>query len=105
MSWFRKYRPKWPNVILATSTGLIGLWLFENGFFGSDINIDKLGYLSLDAIPFSMPDFSPTTFYEVAEALIMGAEWILAASTKYLIRMTPDGITTLVKFAADFYED
>jgi SulP family sulfate permease len=26
----RKYRPKWPNVILATSTGLIGLWLFEN---------------------------------------------------------------------------
>jgi len=69
----RKYRPKWPNVILATSTGLIGLWLFENVFFGSDINVDKLGYLSLDAIPLSMPDFSPTHFYEVAEALIMAA--------------------------------
>jgi SulP family sulfate permease len=69
----RKYRPKWPNVILATSTGLIGLWLFENVFFGENMNIDKLGYLSLDAIPFSMPDFSPTTFYEVAEALIMGS--------------------------------
>jgi len=69
----KKYRPKWPNVILATSTGLIGLWLFENVFFGSDINVDKLGYLSLDAIPLSMPDFSPTHFYEVAEALIMAA--------------------------------
>lgn len=69
----KKYRPKWPNVILATSTGLIGLWLFENVFFGSDINVEKLGYLSLTAIPLSAPDFSPTTFYEAAEALIMGA--------------------------------
>lgn len=69
----KKFRPRWPNVILATSTGLIGLWVFENILFGSDMNIDKLGYLSLDAFPLSMPDFSPTKFYEVAEAMIMGS--------------------------------
>lgn len=69
----KKYRPKWPYIIIATIVGIAALWLYENVFFGSDINVDKLGYLSLDAIPLSMPDFSPTTFYEVAEALIMGA--------------------------------
>ncbi len=69
----KKYHPKWPFIIIATAVGIAGLWLFENVFFGSNINVDKLGYLSLDAIPLSMPDFSPTTFYEVAEALIMAS--------------------------------
>lgn len=69
----KKYRPRWPSIIIATSAGLIGIWLYEQVLFGSDINVDKLGYLSLDAIPLSAPDFSPTTFYEAAEALIMGA--------------------------------
>ena len=69
----KKYRPTWPFIIIATAVGIAGLWLFENVFFGSNINVDKLGYLSLDAMPLSMPDFSPTTFYEVAEALIMAS--------------------------------
>lgn len=68
----KRYYPKMPYIIVAVIVGMLGGWLMEF-LFGSEItNIDKLGYLSLKALPLSAPDFSPTVFYEAAEGLIMG---------------------------------
>ncbi|NOR40748.1 MAG: sodium-independent anion transporter, partial [Gammaproteobacteria bacterium] len=68
----KKYLPKWPFIIVATVTGLFAGWVLQHTVMG-DTHIDKLGYLSLSALPLSAPDFSPQNFYEAAEGLIMGS--------------------------------
>ena len=68
----KHYAPKMPALIIAVIAGMLGGWLLEF-LFGSEVTrFDKLGYLSLEALPLSAPDFSPTVFYEAAEGLIMG---------------------------------
>ncbi len=70
--FIKRFYPKLPYIIVAVIIGMLAGWLAEI-LFGSEVtNIDKLGYLSLEALPLSAPDFSPTTFYEAAEGLIMG---------------------------------
>jgi SulP family sulfate permease len=70
--YIKRKNRRYPFIIIATLTGLAGLWLIEF-LFGSNTNIDKLGYLSLSSLPLSVPDFSPTNFYEAAEGLMIGA--------------------------------
>ena len=68
----KRYAPKMPAIIIAVIAGMLGGWLLEF-LFGSEVTgFDKLGYLSLEALPLSAPDFSPTVFYEAAEGLMMG---------------------------------
>ena len=68
----KRYYPKMPAIIVAVIIGMLGGWIIEF-LFGSEVtNIDKLGYLSLEALPLSAPDFSPTVFYEAAEGMMMG---------------------------------
>jgi SulP family sulfate permease len=68
----RHYRRKWPYIIIATVVGLFGCWLMQHTFMPGEM-VNKLGYLSLSALPLSAPDFSPNHFYEAAEGLIMGS--------------------------------
>jgi SulP family sulfate permease len=68
----KRYLPKWPYIIVATVVGLLAIWVMQNTVIG-DTHIDKLGYLSLSALPLSAPDFSPNNFYEAAEGLMMGS--------------------------------
>lgn len=68
----RRFLPKWPYIIIAMLTGLLAGWVLEH--LPLDLgDFDKLGYLSLQALPLSAPDFSPNNFYEAAEGLIMGS--------------------------------
>ena len=67
------YRPGWPHIIIAVAAGMIGGAGMDLVVAPATSNIDKLGYLSLSALPLSAPDFSPTSFYEAAEALVMGS--------------------------------
>ncbi len=68
----KRFFPKLPYIIVAVIVGMLGGWLLDLLFGSGNINVDKLGYLSLEALPLSAPDFSPTNFYEAAEGLIMG---------------------------------
>ncbi len=68
----KRYYPKMPAIIVAVMVGMLGGWIIEF-LFGSEVtNLDKLGYLSLEALPLSAPNFSPTVFYEAAEGMMMG---------------------------------
>lgn len=70
--FIKRYYPKLPYIIVAVIIGMLGGWLIEF-LFGTEVTgIDKLGYLTLEALPLSAPDFSPTNFYEAAEGLMMG---------------------------------
>jgi len=68
----KRWFPRYPYIIVAVLVGMGSGWLLEFLLGSGNLNIDKLGYLSLAALPLSAPDFSPTNFYEAAEGLIMG---------------------------------
>jgi SulP family sulfate permease len=54
----RKYRRKWPHLVLAVIIGTAVGW-FVDGLFGSaNTRIDKLGTLTLAALPFKPVDWS-----------------------------------------------
>ena len=72
----KKYLPKWPYIIVAVVVGMIAGEVIDVLFPDDITRIDKLGYLSLSALPLSAPDFSPTNFYQAAEGLIMGSMMI-----------------------------
>jgi len=71
----KRYRKHWPYIIIAMVAGMLAGWLIEHTIIGAG-DFDKLGYLSLSALPLSAPDFSPNNFYEAAEGLIMGSSII-----------------------------
>lgn len=68
----KRLYPRQPAIIIAVIVGMSGGWLLDVLFGAGNINVDKLGYLSLEILPLSAPDFSPTNFYEAAEGLMMG---------------------------------
>jgi SulP family sulfate permease len=72
----KRYRRHWPHLIIAVAVGLAGSFLLDMLVGSANADIDKLGYLSLAALPLSAPDFSPTNFYEAAEGLLLGGVMI-----------------------------
>ena len=69
----KRYWKKIPYIIAAVVVGRLVSLLIELVVGDGNTGVDKLGYLSLSALPLSAPDFSPTNFYEAAEGLFMGA--------------------------------
>ncbi len=69
----RRYYPKVPYLIGAILVGMLSAQLLEWIVGPANANLDKLGTMTLSALPFSAPDFSPETFNEAAERLIPGA--------------------------------
>lgn len=68
----KRFRRHWPHLIIAVIVGLTGSFVLDMMVGSAVADVDKLGYLSLSAIPLSAPDFSPNNFYEAAEGLMMG---------------------------------
>jgi len=69
----KRYWPRIPYIIGAVVIGRLTAFLIDLAVGSGNTGVDKLGYLSLSALPLSAPDFSPTSFYEAAEGLVMGA--------------------------------
>lgn len=69
----KKYFPKWPFLIIAVVLGSITAQLLTLSFGTSYVQLDRLGSLSLSALPLSSPDFQPETFAEASEGLIPAA--------------------------------
>lgn len=66
-------RPKWPYLIIALIVGMSVATLEEGLFSATTTGLDKLGMMSLSALPLSQPDFSPETFSETSQGLIPAA--------------------------------
>jgi SulP family sulfate permease len=60
----KRIKPRWPHYILAVVIGSLAAAVL-NALYGSSVTaIYYLGYLSFEALPFSLPDFSPQNFAE-----------------------------------------
>jgi len=70
------YRPKWPFLIIAVLTGMLLAALLELIFSAATVQLDKLGMMSLTALPLSAPDFSPENFAEASQGLLPAAFFI-----------------------------
>ena len=81
----KKYFSKWPHHIVAIVFGTVFAALLDGIFGAGNTNIDRLGRMSLELLPLSAPDFSPTNFAEAAEGLI-SASFLIA--TMGLIQST-----------------
>lgn len=66
----KKYRSSWPHHIVAIVFGTLFAYVLDVIFGAGNTNIDKLGRMSLELLPLSAPDFSPSNFAEAAEGLI-----------------------------------
>ncbi len=73
----KKYFPKWPFMIVAVVFGFVSAEILDLLFGSYYSHLDRLGALTLSALPLSAPDFRPETFAEASEGLIPGA-FILA---------------------------
>ncbi len=69
----KKYRSKWPHLILAVLAGTLLALLLDALFGTARTEIDKLGTISLEALPLSAPDFSVQHFSEAKEGLMSAA--------------------------------
>lgn len=54
----RKYRRKWPHLVLAVIIGTAAGWLIDALFGSATVAMDKLGTLTLSAFPFRPVDWS-----------------------------------------------
>lgn len=57
--WIRRHRRAWPHLIIAVVVGTLVGWLIDGLFGSANTRIDKLGTLTLEAIPFQLVNFSP----------------------------------------------
>lgn len=69
----KKYFPRLPYLIIAVVLGSVSAQLLTVMFGLSYVQLDRLGSLSLSALPLSAPDFQPETFAEASEGLIPAA--------------------------------
>ncbi|MBI3776838.1 MAG: SulP family inorganic anion transporter [Gammaproteobacteria bacterium] len=69
----KKFRSKWPHLLIAVLVGTLLAWLLDTLFGSARAQIDKLGTISLSALPFSAPDFSVQHFSEAKEGLFSAA--------------------------------
>jgi SulP family sulfate permease len=68
--YIKKRKPNWPFMIIAVVVGMLAAYILELVFSPSYVGLDKLGAMSLSALPLSGPDFRPETFSEASEGLI-----------------------------------
>lgn len=73
----KRLRPKWPHLILAVIFGMLTAIILDLIFGEANTNIERIGTMSLSALPLSAPDFSVERFSEASEGL-MSAAFILA---------------------------
>ena len=66
----KKYIPKLPYLIVAVVVGMIVGFIIDFFIGLNNVGVYMLGHLSLSALPFSAPDFSPENFAEAAIGLI-----------------------------------
>jgi SulP family sulfate permease len=64
----RRSRRRWPHYIIAVVVGSLFAQALNVFWSASHMDIYFLGYLSFDALPFSLPDFSPQGFSEFSTA-------------------------------------
>jgi SulP family sulfate permease len=69
----RRYYSKSLYLVIAIIVGMVTAQLIEWVVGSANANLDKLGRMSLSALPLSAPDFSPESFNEASERLIPGA--------------------------------
>jgi len=69
----KHYRAKWPHLLIAVLAGTLLALLLDALFGSARTLIDKLGTISLSALPFSAPDFSVQHFSEAKEGLFSAA--------------------------------
>lgn len=69
----KRYYPKLPFLIIAVITGILFSMMLELLFGESTVGLDKLGTMSLSALPLSAPDFSPENFAEASQGLLPAA--------------------------------
>ncbi len=67
------YFPKLPFLIIAVIAGMLFSAGLELAFGESNVGLDKLGTMSLSALPLSSPDFSPENFAEASQGLLPAA--------------------------------
>lgn len=55
----KRFRPRWPHLIMAVVIGTLAGWLMDGWFGSANTNIDKLGTMTLAALPFRLVNLSP----------------------------------------------
>lgn len=69
----KRYYPKLPFLIIAVLVGILFSLGLELLFGKAAVGLDKLGTMSLSALPWSAPDFSPENFSEASQGLLPAA--------------------------------
>ncbi len=69
----KRYYPKLPFLIIAVISGMLFSAGLELVLGASNVGLDKLGNMSLSALPLSSPDFSPENFSEASQGLLPAA--------------------------------
>ncbi len=69
----KRYYPKLPFLIIAVISGMLFSAGLELVLGASNVGLDKLGNMSLSALPLSAPDFSPENFSEASQGLLPAA--------------------------------
>jgi len=69
----KHYYPKLPFLIIAVIVGMLFSTGLELTLGTSNVGLDKLGTMSLSALPLSSPDFSPENFAEASQGLLPAA--------------------------------
>jgi len=72
----KRYRPKWPFLIIAVISGMLVAKCLELVFSPAVVQLDKLGMMSLSGLPLSAPDFSPENYAEAAQGLLPAAFFV-----------------------------
>lgn len=65
----KRQRPSWPHHIVAMAVGTLLVLALDISLGAALVNVDKLGRMTLELLPLSAPDFSPSNFSEAAEGL------------------------------------
>lgn len=60
----RRWRRRWPHYIVAVAVGMAFAALLNLVFGTATTQIEMVGRMTLDSLPFSLPDFSPQGFAE-----------------------------------------
>lgn len=69
----KHYYPKLPFLIIAVVMGMLFSAGLELILGETSVGLDKLGTMSLSALPLSSPDFSPENFAEASQGLLPAA--------------------------------
>jgi len=69
----KHYYPKLPFLVIAVIVGMLFSAGLELTLGASNVGLDKLGIMSLSALPLSSPDFSPENFAEASQGLLPAA--------------------------------